>query len=39
VLPRKQTCFEDVSVGAGDGHNCIVHPRGKRKTVLREPRR
>jgi hypothetical protein len=39
VLLRKQSCFEDVSVGAGNGHNCIVRPRVKRTTVLRAPRR
>jgi hypothetical protein len=36
---RKQACFEDGSVGAGDSHNCIVRQWGMHETVLREPRR
>lgn len=38
-LLRKQSSFEDGSVGTGDGHNCIVRPKAKCKTVLRAPRR
>ena len=39
VVLRKQACFENGSVGAGDSHNCIVRQWGMRETVLREPRR
>ena len=34
-IMRKCDCFEDGSVGVGNGHRSIVRPRATRKPVLR----
>ena len=36
-IMRKRDCFEDGSVGVGNGHLGIVSPRARRKPVLRAP--
>jgi hypothetical protein len=36
---REHYCFENDSVGVGDGHEVIVRPKAKRKPVLRAPYR